>query len=282
MMRQDRFTEQAQKVLTASQELVRQTRQSQWDVEHVLLALATESGLAADLLKELRVDAKRLATQVQASIERATRLGQEVVQVYTTPRVVTMLERANVEAERLKDEYVGVEHLLIAIAGVSNGPQPYENAASILAEHSITQERIYKALQQIRGSHRVTEPTAESRYQSLRKYTTDLTQLARDGKLDPVIGREVEIRRVMQILNRRTKNNPVIIGEAGGRQDRGRGRVGTAHRGGRRAGKPARQARAGAGYGPAPGRRQVPRRIRGAAHRRDGGGAQRRGARSSS
>ena len=215
MMRQDRFTEQAQKVLTASQELVRQTRQSQWDVEHVLLALATESGLAADLLKELRVDAKRLATQVQASIERATRLGQEVVQVYTTPRVVTMLERANVEAERLKDEYVGVEHLLIAIAGVSNGPQPYENAASILAEHSITQERIYKALQQIRGSHRVTEPTAESRYQSLRKYTTDLTQLARDGKLDPVIGREVEIRRVMQILNRRTKNNPVIIGEAG-------------------------------------------------------------------
>ena len=215
MMRQDRFTEQAQKVLTASQELVRQTRQSQWDVEHVLLALATESGLAADLLKELRVDAKRLATQVQASIERAPQLGQEVVQVYTTPRVVTMLERANVEAERLKDEYVGVEHLLIAIAGVSNGPQPYENAASILAEHSITQERIYQALQQIRGSHRVTEPTAESRYQSLRKYTTDLTQLARDGKLDPVIGREVEIRRVMQILNRRTKNNPVIIGEAG-------------------------------------------------------------------
>ena len=215
MMRQDRFTEQAQKVLSASQELVRRNRQSQWDVEHVLLALATEGGLAAQIFEALEVDTKRLAGQAEASLEAAPKLAQDVVQVYTTPRVVKMLERANAEAERLKDEYVGVEHLLIAITAITDGTRPYENGASILREHGISQERIYDALQQIRGSRRVTEPTAEERYGSLQKYTTDLTELARDGKLDPVIGREVEVRRVMQILNRRTKNNPVVIGEAG-------------------------------------------------------------------
>ena len=215
MMRQDRFTEQAQQVLGGSQELVRQSRHAQWDVEHVLLALATADGLAADLFKELGVDARKLAADAQATLEATPKLAQDVVQVYTTPRVVKMLERANAEAERLKDEYVGVEHLLIAIAGVADGPQPYETAATILGQHGVTQERVYRALQKIRGSHRVTEPTAESRYRSLEKYTTDLTRLAQEGKLDPVIGREVEVRRVMQILNRRRKNNPVIIGEAG-------------------------------------------------------------------
>ena len=119
MMRQDRFTEQAQKVLSASQELVRRNRQSQWDVEHVLLALATEGGLAAQIFEALEVDTKRLAGQAEASLEAAPKLAQDVVQVYTTPRVVKMLERANAEAERLKDEYVGVEHLLIAITAIS-------------------------------------------------------------------------------------------------------------------------------------------------------------------
>ena len=215
MMRQDRFTEQAQKVLAASQESVRRNRQSQWDVEHVLLALATEGGLAAQIFEALGVDTKRLAGQAEAALAEAPKLTQDVVQVYTTPRVVKMLERANAEAERLKDEYVGVEHLLIAITAITDGTRSYENGASILRDHGITQERIYDALQQIRGSHRVTEPTAESRYGSLQKYTTDLTQLAKESKLDPVIGREVEVRRVMQILNRRRKNNPVVIGEAG-------------------------------------------------------------------
>ena len=215
MMRQDRFTEQAQKVLAASQELVRRSRQSQWDVEHVLLALATEGGLAAQIFEALKVDTKRLAAQAEASLEAAPKLAQDVVQVYTTPRVVKMLERANAEAERLKDDYVGVEHLLIAITAITDGTRPYENGASILREHGLTQERLYDALQQIRGSHRVTEPTAESRYGSLQKYTTDLTRLATEGKLDPVIGRAVEVRRVMQIINRRRKNNPVVIGEAG-------------------------------------------------------------------
>ena len=121
-----------------------------------------------------------------------------------------MLEVANAEAERLKDDYVGVEHLLIAIADNEES-----GAAGLLAEFGVTKEGIYRALREIRGSARVTSPTAESSYQSLERYSVDLTQLAREGKLDPVIGRETEVRRVMQILNRRTKNNPVVIGEAG-------------------------------------------------------------------
>ncbi len=212
MMRQDRFTEQAQQVLTASQELVRRNRHSQWDVEHVLLALAKhEGGLAAQLLEKLGAKPAVVAQQVQEALERTPKLAQvDVVQIYTTPRVVKMLESANAEAERLKDEYVGVEHLLVAIAGVNDG-----DAARILAGHRIDRERVYQALHEVRGSHRVTDQNAESRYRSLEKYTTDLTALARKGKLDPVIGRDKEIQRLMQILNRRQKNNPAIIGEAG-------------------------------------------------------------------
>ena len=210
MMRQDRFTEQAQQVLGASQESVRAQRHSQWDVEHVLVALASSSGLATDLLEALGVERSQLASDAQAALDATPKIAGDVVQIYTTPRVVKMLERANAEAERLKDEYVGVEHLLIAISQISDGA-----AAEIMRRHQISQERIYNALQKTRGSHRVTDPGAESRYGSLEKYTTNLTQLAQDGKLDPVIGREVEVRRVMQILNRRTKNNPVITGEAG-------------------------------------------------------------------
>ena len=211
MMRQDRFTQQAQDVLHASQELTRTSRHSQWDVEHVLAGLLQqEGGLAAEILEELDVDAAAMAREVEQALTRTPKLAYDVVQLYTTPRIVKMLENANAAAERLKDEYVGIEHLLIAIAGVTDG-----DVGPILAQHRIDRERIYVALRQIRGSHRVTDPAAESRYGSLQKYATDLTQLARDGKLDPVIGRDGEIRRVMQVLNRRTKNNPVIIGDAG-------------------------------------------------------------------
>jgi ATP-dependent Clp protease ATP-binding subunit ClpC len=212
MMRQDRFTEQAQQVLTASQELVRSNRHSQWDVEHVLLALVTlEGGLASQLLEKLGAKPEVVAQQTREALERTPKLAQvDVVQIYTTPRVVKMLESANAEAERLKDEYVGVEHLLVAIAGVNDG-----DVAHILNAHRIDRERVYQALHEVRGSHRVTDQSAESRYRSLEKYTTNLTELARQGKLDPVIGRDVEIQRLMQILNRRQKNNPAIIGEAG-------------------------------------------------------------------
>jgi ATP-dependent Clp protease ATP-binding subunit ClpC len=211
MMRQDRFTEQAQAVLQASQEMVRQTRHSQWDVEHVFFALVQlKDGLARDVLQKVGVDPDALGRAIRAQLDVIPKLGGDVVQIYTTPRVVGLLERANAEADRLQDEYVGVEHLLIAIADERDG-----ESARILTEFQISKERIYQALRDVRGSARVDSPTAESSYQALARYSRDLTEIARNGQLDPVIGRSVEVDRVMQILNRRTKNNPVLIGEAG-------------------------------------------------------------------
>jgi ATP-dependent Clp protease ATP-binding subunit ClpC len=211
MMRQDRFTEQAQEVLAQSQQLVREQRHSQWDVEHVLLALISyPDGLAQRVVESLGVDVQALRRSVAEALARTPKLQYDVVQIYTTPRIVKMLETANAEAERLKDEFVGVEHLMVAIAGQGDG-----ESARILAEYGLSKERIYQALQEVRGGHRVDDPRAESRYQALERYSIDLTAAAREGRLDPVIGREVEIKRVVQILNRRTKNNPVIIGEAG-------------------------------------------------------------------
>ncbi len=211
MMRQDRFTEGAQEVLAASQEMVRKERHSQWDVEHVLMALLTyEKGITPQIFEQLNADATRLRQAVGRALAAAPKLAYDVVQIYTTPRIVRMLEAANAEAERLKDEYVGVEHILIAIADERDG-----ESARILKQFGIDKERIYQALQEVRGESRVDSPTAESKYKALEKYSIDLTEAARQGKLDPVIGREDEIKRVMQVLNRRTKNNPVIIGEAG-------------------------------------------------------------------
>ena len=210
-MTSERFTEQAQEVLAASQELVRRYRHNQWDVEHILLALLEqEKGITQEILRELGVDVKAVKQRVETTLERFPKVAYETTQIYATPRISALLENANREADRLKDEFVSTEHLLIAIAGETRG-----EAAAILAQFGVSQERIYQALQQIRGGHRVTDRQAESKYRSLEKYGHDLTELARQGKLDPVIGREGEIKRVTQILSRRTKNNPVIIGDAG-------------------------------------------------------------------
>ncbi len=211
MMRQDRFTQQAQEVLAASQEMVRRQRHPQWDVEHVFLALLQyPGGLAQQIFGRLGVDTGRLIKRVSDTLDRAPKLAYDVVQIYTTPRIIRLLETANAEADRLKDEYVGVEHLLIAIADDRDG-----EAAQVLHEFGVDKERLYSAIHELRGGARVNSPTAESRYGALEKYSVNLTEMARQNKLDPVIGRENEIRRVMQILNRRTKNNPVIIGETG-------------------------------------------------------------------
>ena len=210
-MRQERFTEQSQEALTASQQLVRQFKHSQWDVEHILLALLQqEKGLVGDIIKELCADIEALKKQVTASLEKTPQVSYETEQIYATPRVAKLLETAGNEADRLKDEFIGTEHFLIAISGDEKG-----EAARILHNTKVNQENVYVALQKIRGSHRVTDPRAESKYRSLAKYSRDLTELARQGKLDPVIGRDEEIKRVMQILTRRTKNNPVVVGEAG-------------------------------------------------------------------
>ncbi|MCJ7769331.1 MAG: ATP-dependent Clp protease ATP-binding subunit, partial [Dehalococcoidales bacterium] len=210
-MRQERFTEQAQEALAASQQLVRQFKHSQWDVEHILLALLQqEKGLVGDILKELGTDIKALKKQMIAALEKTPQVSYETEQIYATPRVAKLLEASGKEADRLKDEFVGTEHFLIAISGDEKG-----EAAKILHNAKINQEKVYSSLQKIRGGHRVTDSRAESKYRSLAKYSRDLTELARQGKLDPVIGRDEEIKRVMQILTRRTKNNPVVVGEAG-------------------------------------------------------------------
>jgi len=210
-MRQERFTEQAQEALAASQELVRQYHHNQWDVEHILLALLRqEQGLVSDILRELGVDVGAVRQKVEAALERAPRVEYEGGQVYATPNIQRLLQGAAAEADRLKDEFIGTEHLLIAMSGDDRG-----EAALILKEAGVDQENVYRALQKLRGGHRVTDARAESKYRSLEKYGRDLTEFARQGKLDPVIGREDEIKRVMQVLTRRTKNNPVIVGEAG-------------------------------------------------------------------
>ena len=210
-MRQEKFTEQAQEALAASQELVRQYRHNQWDVEHVLLALLVqEQGLVSDILRELGVDAGAVRQKVEAALERAPRIANEAAQVYATPDIQRLLQGAAAEADRLKDEFIGTEHLLIAMSADDRS-----EAARILRDAGVDQENVYRALQKLRGGHRVTDARAESKYRSLEKYGRDLTEFARQGKLDPVIGREDEIKRVMQVLTRRTKNNPVIVGDAG-------------------------------------------------------------------
>jgi ATP-dependent Clp protease ATP-binding subunit ClpC len=210
-LKPERFTEQAQEVLAASQELVRRYHHNQWDVEHVLLALLEQQkGITRDIFQMLGVDVDVVKKRVGATLEGFPKVTYEAGQIYATPRISALLENANKEADRLKDEFVSTEHLLIGIAGETRG-----EAATILTESGINQEKIYQALQKIRGGHRVTDRQAESKYRSLEKYGHDLTELARQGKLDPVIGRESEIKRVIQILSRRTKNNPVIIGDAG-------------------------------------------------------------------
>ena len=210
-MKQERFTEKAQEVLSLSQEIVRQYHHSQWDVEHILLALLQqEQGLVGDILAKLGVDTGAVKGEVDAALKKAPSIAYETGQIYATPRIAQLVTRADNEADRLKDEFIGTEHLLIAMAGEEKG-----EAAAILKKFGIDQEKVYQALQDIRGGHRVTDARAESKYRSLEKYGRDLTEMARQGKIDPVIGREDEIKRVMQILTRRTKNNPVIVGDAG-------------------------------------------------------------------
>ena len=210
-MQQERFTEQAQEALALSQQLVRSHKHGQWDVEHILLALLQqERGLTGDILRKLGVNADEVRRRVEEALEKTPKISHEGAMLYATPRTVRLLQNAASEADRLKDEFIGTEHLLIAMAAEREG-----DANTILGDFGIDQEKLYSALQGIRGGQRVTDPRAESKYGSLEKYSRDLTMLAREGKLDPVIGREDEIKRVMQVLTRRTKNNPVIIGEAG-------------------------------------------------------------------
>ena len=210
-MRPEKFTEQARDVIQASQELAVGYRHSQWDVEHLFLALLRQDGgIAVQILQKLEIDVEAMKKRLQTVLDNAPQMSQVGAQIYATPRITNLMQNALKEAEQFKDDFISVEHLLIALAG-----EPSGETAAILKDFGVDKEKIYQAVKDIRGGHRVEDPRAESKYRSLEKYGRDLTELARKGKLDPVIGREDEIKRVMQVLIRRTKNNPVIIGEAG-------------------------------------------------------------------
>ncbi len=211
VMRSEDFTEQAREIIGRSHEAVRRHRHSQWDVEHVLSAiLEDEEGVTAEVFRQTGVPQAAMREKVEALLAQAPKVAYESSQIFVTPRAKALLERARGEAQRLNDDYISAEHLLVAVVQEEQG-----EASRVLAEFGVDLEKVYQALAGIRGSHRVTDSRAESRYQSLERFSVDLTQLARDGKLDPVVGRDAEIARAMQTLIRRTKNNPVLIGGAG-------------------------------------------------------------------
>jgi ATP-dependent Clp protease ATP-binding subunit ClpC len=213
-MRLERYTEKAQEAFQEAQEIMHEQHHTQLDVEHIFLAMLRQSdGLTSRALERLTIDVDMVGQRVERELEKSPKVyGQYGYgnQVYITPRTQRLMKRAEDEANRLTDQYVGTEHLLIAISGEREGA-----SSRILHSFGVDQERIYQALMEIRGSQRSDDPGAESRYEILEKYSTDLTELAKQGNLDPVIGRDAEITRVMRILCRRTKNNPVLVGETG-------------------------------------------------------------------
>ncbi|MCI2429872.1 ATP-dependent Clp protease ATP-binding subunit [Candidatus Acetothermia bacterium] len=210
-MRFDRFTEKAQELFRDATDLLEKYRQNQLDVEHIFYTLAAKSGIGGELLKEMGVPIPGLLKDLEILLGEkpsiSTTVGQ---QIYITPRLEMLVKSAHLEADRLKDEFVSIEHLLIAIS-----QDPNTKLRRVLHKYGITPETVYQALSKVRGAQRVTDREAESRYQALERFSVNLTALAREGKLDPVIGRARVIRRAVQILSRRKKNNPVLIGEPG-------------------------------------------------------------------
>ena len=210
MLRFDKFTVKAQEALQAAHEMAGRSGQQLIEPLHLLWALVAQGdGVVRPLLEKLGAPVAALNAEIEKQIDRLPKVSG--VSEQSLGRAANdVLERAFEEAQRLKDEYVSTEHILLAIASADKDP-----AAQILARHGASHDAILQAMASIRGSHRVTSQNPEATYRAVEQYGRDLTELARRGKLDPVIGRDEEIRRVMQILARRTKNNPVLIGEPG-------------------------------------------------------------------
>jgi len=210
MVRLDKFTIKAQEAVAQAQEQAGALGQQQIEPLHLLAALvAQKEGVVAPLLGKVGVPVDALLAEVRSALERLPKVSG-AGQQYLSPATNDVLKRAFDEAGQFKDEFVSTEHLLLALAGGGK-----DAAASLLAKYGATRDALLQGLVAVRGSHRVTSPAPESTYQALAQYARDLTELARRSQLDPVIGRDEEIRRVMQILARRTKNNPVLIGEPG-------------------------------------------------------------------
>jgi ATP-dependent Clp protease ATP-binding subunit ClpB len=213
----DAFTVNSQKALQAAQSLASTLGHGQVEAEHLLSALLTqEEGVVPALLRKVGVDPERLGRELGKELEGLPKVSG-ASQIYVTPRLAQVLEKARQEADRMKDDYVSVEHLFLALLEAPNaqGRGGDWGIPKLVKAHALTRDKALAALAEVRGSTRVTDAEPEAKYQALTKYGRDLTDLARRGKLDPVIGRDEEIRRVVQVLSRRTKNNPVLIGEPG-------------------------------------------------------------------
>src|SRR5580704_7445019 len=210
MLRYDKLTVKAQEALQAAQDIAEKGGQQQLEPLHLLAALvAQRDGVVPPLLSRLGVRPEALSAEIEKQLARLPKVAG-VAQQFLSEATNKVLEDSFAEAEKFKDEYVSAEHILLAIAAREADP-----AGQLLVRLGVSREALLQALAGIRGSHRVTSQTPESTFRALEQYARDLTEQARRGKLDPVIGRDVEIRRVMQILARRTKNNPVLIGEPG-------------------------------------------------------------------
>src|SRR5215469_16383305 len=210
-MRFDKFTEKAQDALTGAQALAREYNHGQVEAEHLMLALLNQTdGVPVAILTRLGANAATLRKAVEQALAQTPKVYGQGDEPGLGASLRRALESAQQEAQRLTDEYISTEHLLLGVAA-DRGTA----AGRLLAQSGVDRDKIYTALQAIRGGQRVTDASPESKYQALERYGRDLTKLAREGKLDPVIGRDEEIRRVIQVLARRTKNNPVLIGDPG-------------------------------------------------------------------
>jgi len=211
-MRFDKFTLKVQEALQEAKTFANNYGNQSIDVEHLLAAfLIQPEGIVGEILNKLGADAKAIETEIKKSLEKLPRVaGTGISQIYMTPRLNKVLDDALVEAARLKDEYVSAEHILVVMAEEKDGI-----AGQILKSKGVTKDNIFRVLLEIRGNQRITDPNPEDKYQALKRYARDFNELAKKGAFDPVIGRDDEIRRIMQVLSRRTKNNPVLIGEPG-------------------------------------------------------------------
>jgi ATP-dependent Clp protease ATP-binding subunit ClpB len=206
----DKFTLKSQEAVQKAHRMAEERAHQQIEPEHLLLVMLDDpENLINGILKKIGVDRAALQRKLEAEISKFARLTGSVGQIYLSPNANALFDRALKEAGQLRDEFISLEHILLAMVGDNSA------LAKMLAAHGLSRDVILKALREIRGSQRVTDQNPEEKYQALRRYGRDLNDLARRGKLDPVIGREDEIRRVLQVLSRRTKNNPVLIGEPG-------------------------------------------------------------------
>src|ERR1700686_2927642 len=212
-MRVDKFTQKMQEALQAAQDIASQFNHQEIANEHFLSALLDQSdGITQPLLEKIGVPVDRLRERLASELERRPKVHGATVDLRLSNELRSVLDGAEKEMAKLKDEFTSAEHYLLALAGV---PQSGIPAAKLLKDLGVTRDKLMKALRQGRGSQRVTDQNPEGKYQTLEKYGRDLTELARRGKIDPVIGRDNEIRRIMQVLSRRTKNNPALIGDPG-------------------------------------------------------------------